>query len=117
MRREKVETISSHAAPSPARHRLTNSAPSLVAKTFAAPTCLCLRSRRFRSSTPACPARWKTPLHSADYDGLEAKVPENITTKPDAGHAPQPPARPPLRLSAFLRPVAENFRLFPAPPI
>src|SRR5215470_2426746 len=38
MRRLYVWTTSSQAAPSPARHRLTSSAPSLVAKLLAAPT-------------------------------------------------------------------------------
>src|SRR5919202_5904253 len=38
MRREYVETISSHAAPSPARHLLTSSAPSPTVTAFATPT-------------------------------------------------------------------------------
>jgi hypothetical protein len=36
MRREKVETISSQAVPSPARQRLISSAPFAVANAFAA---------------------------------------------------------------------------------
>src|SRR5437588_6216498 len=38
MRREYVETTSSHAAPSPARHLLTSSAPSPTVTAFATPT-------------------------------------------------------------------------------
>src|ERR1043165_6732412 len=89
MRREKLETISSHAAPTPARHRLTNSAPSDVAKTFAAPTFKSLRSLRPQPSLRAPRARWKTSLPSADYDAREANVPENIGRKPTGRARPR----------------------------
>src|SRR5215218_2197232 len=73
MRREEVETISSHAAPSPARHLLTNSAPSPTLTAVAPPT-----SRPFKSLRGLGLKRraWVVnPLSNGHYDRLKGKVP------------------------------------------
>src|ERR1051326_2684583 len=74
MRREYVETISSHAAPSPARHLLTSSAPSPTVTAVATPT-----SRPFKSPSAAltgvAPAWVVNPLSNGHYDRLKGKVP------------------------------------------
>src|SRR5215207_3371694 len=73
MRREYVETISSHAAPSPARHLLTSSAPSPTLTAVATPT-----SRPFKSLRGLGlkrPAWVVNPLSNGDYDRLKRKVP------------------------------------------
>jgi hypothetical protein len=50
MRREKLETISSQAVPSPARHRLTSSAPLFAAAAFNASNASFLQKARARFS-------------------------------------------------------------------
>lgn len=73
MRREYVETISSHAAPSPARHLLTSSAPSPILTAVATPT-----SRPFKSLRGLGlkrPAWVVNPLSNGHYDRLTGKVP------------------------------------------
>jgi hypothetical protein len=78
MRREKLETISSHAVPSPAQQRLTNSAPSLVVtNAFTAPTSGFSVSRfPLIVAAPKLPARRVEHLLSkAVYDDPPAKVP------------------------------------------
>src|SRR5215207_7587282 len=73
MRREYVETISSHAAPSPARHLLTSSAPSPTLTAVATPT-----SRPFKSLRGLGlkrPAWVVNPLSNGHYDRLKRKVP------------------------------------------
>src|SRR5947199_8332808 len=74
MRREYVETISSHAAPSPARHLLTISAPSPTVTAVATPT-----SRPFkvppRLGPESAPRVGGQPFVSGHYDLLKGKVP------------------------------------------
>src|ERR1041384_7450516 len=72
MRREKTCTISSHAAPSPARHLRTNSAPSLTAKALTAPT-VSLQVPVGRKSSKAA-----KPLPGGDYDRYETKVLQSL---------------------------------------
>src|SRR4029450_12502273 len=80
MRREYVCTISSHAAPSPARHLRTNSAPSLIAKALTAPTV---------SSPGTC---WSEivkggkPLFRLDYDRYQTKVQQSLPQKAQEGY-------------------------------
>src|ERR671920_840238 len=73
MRREYVETISSHAAPSPARHLLTSSAPSPTLTAVATPTSCPFKS--LRGLGLKRPAWVVNPLSNGHYDRLKGKVP------------------------------------------
>src|SRR6185503_18239605 len=64
MRREYVCTISSHAAPSPARHLRTSSAPSLTANALTAPT-----------------VSLQVPVSRIVYDRYQSKVQVKFATK------------------------------------
>src|SRR5918998_4148696 len=73
MRREYVETISSHAAPSPARHLLTSSAPSPTLTAVATPT-----SRPFKSLRGfglKRPRGWSTHCQTGITTVLRGKFP------------------------------------------
>src|SRR5205807_9762054 len=74
MRREYVETISSHAAPSPARHLLTTSAPSPTVTAVATPTSRPF-SRSLHGLARVRPAWVVNPLSNGHYDRLNGKVP------------------------------------------
>src|SRR5215207_2000871 len=104
MRREYVETISSHAAPSPARHLLTSSAPSPTLTAVATPT-----SRPFKSLRGLGlkrPAWVVNPLSNGHYDRLKRKVPAaprhpgvgifGVPRAPESGFRPAAASRPPL---------------------
>src|SRR3954471_17380490 len=73
MRREYVETISSQAAPSPARHLLTSSAPSPTVTAPATPTSRPFDSLRGLPEKRA--ARVVNPLSNGHYDRRKGKVP------------------------------------------
>src|SRR5919205_1278992 len=73
MRREYVETISSQAAPSPARHLLTSSAPSPTVTAPATPTSRPFKSLRGLPAGRA--ARVVNPLSIGHYDRRRGKVP------------------------------------------
>src|SRR5215213_2494201 len=98
MRREYVETISSHAAPSPARHLLTSSAPSPTVTAPATPTSRPFDSLRGLPEKRA--ARVVNPLSNGHYDRRKGKVP----APPGPLAAAEPARRPRARRSRAGRP-------------